>query len=138
MSANFMVGNDAFASTSTKQQQPSVPYGSFMADNHSHSSSIASSPIGISNHQNIPDFSRDNSSSNTIRNGSRRGRLFDLVDDGEDEFANADAMVSGMLLNIGMFQDSTSQEVNVEEISLMGIGNPTNDVETMRQTGRFG
>mmetsp|Transcript_14861 Transcript_14861/g.22265 ORF Transcript_14861/g.22265 Transcript_14861/m.22265 type:complete len:1492 (-) Transcript_14861:44-4519(-) len=132
MSANFMVGSDAFSSLASNQ--PSNAYTQFMSN--SRSSSIPSSPVA--NNQPLPDFSgRDNNSVRGNGTQSRRGRLFDLVDDGEDEFANADEMVSGMLLNIGMFQDSTSQDVNVEEISLMGIGAPS-DSKSMRTTGRFG
>lgn len=73
-------------------------------------------------------------------NGSRRrGRLFDLVDDGDEDHNNEqDEMVSGMLssLNMSMFQDdpNPSQDVDIEAISLMGIGNPSN---SMNQNGRF-
>jgi len=56
----------------------------------------------------------------------RRGRLFDLVD---NEVVDSDAgndvdVMSGMLnnLNVNMFQGQTSQDVDIEAISLMGIG----------------
>ena len=52
----------------------------------------------------------------------RRGRLFDLVDDGEDDIND----VSGMLnnLNVSMFQNNPSQDVDIEAISL-GFMNPS-------------
>jgi len=60
--------------------------------------------------------------------GGRRGRLFDLVDDGEDDVPTT-ADLSGMLggLNVGMFSNGAdvgmgAQEVDIEAISLMGIG----------------
>jgi hypothetical protein len=60
---------------------------------------------------------------------SRRGRLFDLVEDGVDDNMNDDDVVSGMLGNLNvddLFQTSGSQEVDIEAISLMGIsGTPT-------------
>lgn len=57
---------------------------------------------------------------------SRRGRLFDLVDDGEEEQLNDVDVVSGMLnnLNVDLFQNNVSQDVDIEAISLMGIGGP--------------
>ena len=72
-------------------------------------------------------------------NGSRRQRLFDLVDDGDEDHNNVqDEMVSGMLssLNMSMFQDdpNPSQDVDIEAISLMGIGNPSH---SLNQNGRF-
>ncbi len=62
------------------------------------------------------------------RSSRPRGRLFDLVDDGEDETAD---VVSGMLGNLNM-DDLFSQqpnrnsngEIDIEAISLMGIGGP--------------
>jgi hypothetical protein len=52
----------------------------------------------------------------TRNNGSRRSRFFDLVDDGEDsedDFANLDANLEGMLndLDIGIVND-----VNVDKM----------------------
>jgi ankyrin repeat protein len=59
--------------------------------------------------------------------GGRRGRLFDLVDDGDEEHLNDDIM-SGMLnnLDVGLFQNANigSDNVDIEAISLMGIGGP--------------
>ncbi|CAB9526806.1 ankyrin 3, node of Ranvier (ankyrin G) [Seminavis robusta] len=56
----------------------------------------------------------------------RRGRLFELIDDGEEEQFNDVDVVSGMLntLNVDLFQNSVSQDVDIEAISLMGIGSP--------------
>ena len=57
----------------------------------------------------------------------RRGRLFELVDDGEEDNLNDVDVVSGMLgnLNVDLFQNNvSSQEVDIEAISLMGIGGP--------------
>ena len=56
----------------------------------------------------------------------RRGRLFELVDDGEPENLNDVDVVSGMLnnLNVDLFQNNVSQDVDIEAISLMGIGGP--------------
>ena len=57
----------------------------------------------------------------------RRGRLFELIDDGEDnEHLNDADVVSGMLgnLNVDLFQNNASQDVDIEAISLMGIGGP--------------
>jgi ankyrin repeat protein len=59
--------------------------------------------------------------------GGRRGRLFDLVDDGEEDNLNDDDVVAGMLnnLNVDLFQNNMSNnEMDVEAISLMGIGGP--------------
>lgn len=57
----------------------------------------------------------------------RRGRLFELVDDGEPEHLNDVDVVSGMLnnLNVDLFQNNVSQDVDIEAISLMGIGGPS-------------
>jgi hypothetical protein len=60
------------------------------------------------------------------RSNARRGRLFDLVDDVEEDNANNEVdLVSGMLnnLDVGLFQSaSTSSDIDIEAISLMGIG----------------
>jgi hypothetical protein len=68
-------------------------------------------------------------SSSDLRRGPRRGRLFDLIDDGDDDnFVDVD-VVSGMLsnLNVALFQNNPSQDVDIEAISLMGIGGTPND-----------
>jgi ankyrin repeat protein len=61
------------------------------------------------------------------RLGPRRGRLFDLVDDLEEDHVDDVDLVSGMLnnLDVGLFQNSNnSTDVDIEAISLMGIGGP--------------
>lgn len=58
---------------------------------------------------------------------SRHGRLFDLVDDVEDDPLNDVDLVSGMLnnLDVGLFQNgSVTPDIDIEAISLMGIGGP--------------
>ncbi|KAL3921142.1 MAG: hypothetical protein SGILL_002904 [Bacillariaceae sp.] len=68
------------------------------------------------------------------RPGPRRGRLFDLVDDDGGEEDNMNDVVSGMLgtLNVDLFQNSGVQDVDIEAISLMGIGGsagPSNNLQ---------
>ena len=96
---------------------------------------IPSSPVGLQH--TLSGFD----SVGGVNNSSRRGRFVELVQDGEDDFANAEAMVSGMLssidISMSMFQDNPSQDVDIEAISLMGIGNP-DVVNPRRQNGRFG
>ena len=71
----------------------------------------------------------------------RRGRLFDLIDDGEED-NNAD-VVSGMLSNLDVFKNNPSQEIDIEAISLglMGIGGGplgnSNQDNNARTTSRF-
>lgn len=69
--------------------------------------------------------------------GGRRGRLFELVEDGEENANDVDVM-SGMLGNLdaSMFQNNT-QDVDIEAISLMGIGGAANSTQG-RTAGRFG
>jgi ankyrin repeat protein len=58
---------------------------------------------------------------------SRHGRLFDLVDDVEDDPLNDVDLVSGMLnnLDVGLFQNgNVAPDIDIEAISLMGIGGP--------------
>jgi hypothetical protein len=63
--------------------------------------------------------------------GGRRGRLFDLVDDGDEEQLTDDIM-SGMLnnLDVGLFQNTNvgADSVDIEAISLMGIGGPSSSL----------
>jgi hypothetical protein len=63
----------------------------------------------------------------THRRSGHRGRLFDLVDDGDEDQLTDDIM-SGMLnnLDVGFFQNSNvgAESVDIEAISLMGIGGP--------------
>ncbi len=67
-----------------------------------------------------------NAFSPTESRRGRHGRLFDLIDDGEDDVVNDVDVVSGMLNNLnGFFQNNLSQDVDIEAISLMGIGTPT-------------
>lgn len=86
-------------------------------------------------------------SSGDSRRSTRRGRLFDLVDDGDDDNFNDVDVVSGMLnnLNVDLFQRNPTQDVDIEAISLMGIGSSPrpNDQRTFgapggsRSTSRF-
>jgi hypothetical protein len=70
------------------------------------------------------------------RTGGRRGRLFDLVDDGEEESSEVD-VVSGMLNNLDLY--NISQDVDIEAISLMGIGGSTGGgLQSGSSRGRFG
>mmetsp|Transcript_5278 Transcript_5278/g.8666 ORF Transcript_5278/g.8666 Transcript_5278/m.8666 type:complete len:1516 (-) Transcript_5278:122-4669(-) len=75
----------------------------------------------------------------------RRGRLFDLIDDG-DEDHHVNDVVPGMLNNLdaSMFKNNPSQEIDIEAISLglMGIGGaPLGDSggvpDNARTTSRF-
>lgn len=69
------------------------------------------------------------SPSSDSRRSTRRGRLFDLVDDGDDDNFNDADVVSGMLnnLNVDLFQSNPTQDVDIEAISLMGIGSATSN-----------
>jgi hypothetical protein len=74
---------------------------------------------------------------------SRHGRLFDLVDDVEDDPVNDIDLVSGMLnnLDVGLFQNgSAAPDIDIEAISLMGIGGlPSQPPRTGHiPQGRFG
>ncbi|KAL3943085.1 MAG: hypothetical protein SGBAC_002818 [Bacillariaceae sp.] len=78
------------------------------------------------------------------RSAPRRGRLFDLVDDGEEDALNDVDVVSGMLenLNMDLFQNpvgSNAQDIDIEAISLMGIGAPssTNGLQPRNNHGQF-
>jgi hypothetical protein len=70
--------------------------------------------------------------------------VFDLVDDGEEDNMNDVDVVSGMLenLNMDLFQNpagQNSQDIDIEAISLMGIGGPPPGGLHPRNTlGRFG
>jgi len=75
-----------------------------------------------------------------LNRGGRRGRLFELVEDGEEENGNDVDVMSGMLdnLNVSMFQGN-SQDVDIEAISLMGIGGSALGRSAQGRTaGRFG
>jgi len=91
----------------------------------------------------LPTTFAQDSSSGVRRAGPRRGRLFDLVDNGEEDTMNDVDVVSGMLgtLNVDdLFQSSGSQDVDIEAISLMGIGGSSNAFQprSNRTQGRFG
>jgi len=77
---------------------------------------------------------------NYAQRGGRRGRLFELVEDGEEDHGNDVDVMSGMLdtLNVSMFQNN-SQDVDIEAISLMGIGGSAlGNSAPGRTAGRFG
>jgi ankyrin repeat protein len=73
----------------------------------------------------------------------RRGRLFDLIDDGE--FDNNAEVVSGVLQNLdaSLFKDPSSQDIDIEAIGLgfLGIGSPSAGggpaPDNARTTSRF-
>jgi len=60
--------------------------------------------------------------------GSRRGRLFELEEDADEDHQQSEDIMSGMLnnLDLGLFSDTNvgSDNVDIEAISLMGIGGP--------------
>jgi hypothetical protein len=98
-------------------------------------------PVGGSNITNNP-FAIG--STEQRRGAPRRGRLFDLVDDGEEDALNDVDVVSGMLgnLNMDLFQNpvgSNAQDIDIEAISLMGIGAPpsTNGLQPRNNRGQF-
>jgi len=68
----------------------------------------------------------------------RRGRIFELEENGEDETGQDVEAMTGMYanLNMSMFQNN-SQDVDIENLALMGIGEgPTDRVR--KGSGRFG
>ncbi|CAJ1953465.1 unnamed protein product [Cylindrotheca closterium] len=98
-------------------------------------------PVGGSNITNNP-FAIGNTDQR--RSAPRRGRLFDLVDDGDEDALNDVDVVSGMLenLNMDLFQNpvgSNAQDIDIEAISLMGIGAPpsTNGLQPRNNRGQF-
>lgn len=90
----------------------------------------------------LPTSFAQDSSSAVRRAAPRRGRLFDLVDNGEEDTMNDVDGLSGMLgtLNVDdLFQSTGSQDVDIEAISLMGIGGSTAFQPRSNKTqGRFG
>jgi len=128
MSTSFIAGNDKMRSSTV-----SSTFQPIIADNALNS--IPSSPIGI---QTMGDYNPGITSSDNVNirtNGSRRGRLFELVDDGEDDFAVSEILGG---YDLRMLQgNNTMQDVDIEAISIMGIGKPS-DVNSMSQSGRFG
>jgi len=84
---------------------------------------------------------REVSGTTDISGPRRRGRLFDLVDNGEEDNLNDVDVVSGMLgkLNVGLFQNPVAQDVDIEAISLYGIGGKsTSGGLQPRSRGPFG
>jgi ankyrin repeat protein len=90
----------------------------------------------------VPSFSPKTNGIDAISRG-RRGRLFALEDDGDEEqLGDVDLLMSGMLNNLdvaGLFKNTTvgSDNIDIEAISLMGIGPPSHSLNP-RNTGRFG
>ena len=85
----------------------------------------------------LPTSFAQDSSSAVRRPGPRRGRLFDLVDNGEEDNMNDVDVVSGMLGNLNV-DDLFQQDVDIEAISLMGIGGATGFQPSNKTQGRFG
>ena len=86
----------------------------------------------------LPSTFAQDSSSGVRRTGPRRGRLFDLVDNGEEDTMNDVDVVSGMLGTLNV-DDLFQQDVDIEAISLMGIGGSTGFQPRSNKTqGRFG
>lgn len=87
-------------------------------------------PNGTMNTASFDGFGQDGSLGGEVIGGGiggRRGRLFDLVDNDavETEASNDVDVMSGMLNNLdvnNIFQGQTSQDVDIEAISLMGFG----------------
>jgi len=100
-----------------------------LARDNSPPMSASSIPNGTINTTSFDGFGQDGSLGGEVIGGGiggRRGRLFDLVDDnlvGVEASNDVDVM-SGMLnnLDVNIFQGQTSQDVDIEAISLMGIG----------------
>lgn len=101
-------------------------------------------PVGGSNLTSNPFAVSVAPGSEQRRAAPRRGRLFDLVDDGEEDNMNDVDVVSGMLenLNMDLFQNpagQNSQDIDIEAISLMGIGGPPGGgLQPRSARGRFG
>lgn len=85
----------------------------------------------------LPTSFAQDSSSAVRRPGPRRGRLFDLVDNGEEDTMNDVDVVSGMLGTLNV-DDLFQQDVDIEAISLMGIGGATGFQPSNKTQGRFG
>jgi ankyrin repeat protein len=101
-----------------------------------------SSFLDLTPFSNIPPVKDDVSKLSNIQVRPKRGRLFDLIDDGED--VNNLDVVSGVLNSLDVFKSSSSQDIDIEAISLglMGIGGgPYGDSNTsgnnVRTTSRF-
>jgi hypothetical protein len=124
--ANFFV-NDA--SLGTILRSMTLGFVAMARDNTPPMPS-ASAPNGTMNTASFDGFGQDGSLGGEVIGGGiggRRGRLFDLVDNDsavEAEASNDVDVMSGMLnnLDVNIFQGQTSQEVDIEAISLMGFG----------------
>ena len=77
--------------------------------------------------------------SSARRPGGHRGRLFDLVDDGEEDNLNDVDVVSGMLNNLDLYNIPQS-DVDIDAIALYGIGGPppAGSLPPGNSRGRFG
>jgi hypothetical protein len=113
---NFLAQNSYLQPTSSLPHSP-MPHQPPVAASFGTIGRSATAPNSFGTQHSSPGGAR--------RTGGRRGRLFDLVDDGEED--NINDVVSGMLgtLNVDLFQNSGVQDVDIEAISLMGIGGST-------------
>jgi len=135
MAVHFLPANDAVAPPTSV----AAPVGlqSFMLDSTSGSvpstppnanSGIGpvSDPHGMASGSILGNVFNNEAKIGTTR---RRQRLFELVDDVDNDYAQNVDVVSGMLNNLDiMFHNNSSQDVDnvdIEAISLMGIGNPS-------------
>jgi len=152
MSVNFSPANDTVAPPATIVG--SVGLQSFMGE--SSSGSVLSTPpntkSGIGPVSAPYGMGLGNVFNNEAKTGitRRRQRLFELVDDEDNDYAQNVDVVSGMLNNLDiMFQNNSSQDVDnvdIEAISLMGIGrlsavhgdHPTTNSLGKTGGGRFG
>jgi len=147
MSVNFLPANDTTASH-TSIADP-VGLQSFMGDNSS--GSVPSTPpntnSGVGPVSAPYGMALGNVFNNEAKIGTtrRRQRLFELVDDDDNDYAQNVDVVSGMLNNLDiMFQNNSSQDVDnvdIEAISLMGFGNPSTargDHPTTNSLGKTG
>ena len=124
--ASFSV-NDA--SVGTILRSMTLGYVAMARDNTSPMPSASAIPNGTMNTASFDGFGQDGSLGGEVIGGGiggRRGRLFDLVDNDvvEAEASNDVDVMSGMLnnLDVNIFQGQTSQDVDIEAISLMGFG----------------
>jgi len=81
-----------------------------------------------------------NNNSNVLASASKRGhrgRLFELVDDGEEENPNDVDVMSGLLNNVDLFQSNASQDVNIDDIIFGGASIGGSASTGTRTTSRF-
>ena len=124
--ASFSV-NDA--SLGTILRSMTLGFVAMARDNTPPMPSASAIPNGSMNTASFDGFGQDGTLGGEVIGGGiggRRGRLFDLVDNDavEAEASNDVDVMSGMLnnLDVNIFQGQTSQEVDIEAISLMGFG----------------